>query len=80
MNSLPATTSSGFNLTFEYQFSAIILLYFISIGLSSLVMHNQTIQEERGDVEKYEDQQSEKSGQRSPLNSTTINERLKEEV
>jgi hypothetical protein len=43
-------------------------------------MHNQTIQEERGDVGNYEDQQSEKSGQRSQLNSTTINERLKEEV
>jgi len=33
-------------------------------------MHNQTIQEERGDVGKYyEDQQSEKSGQRSQLNN-----------
>jgi hypothetical protein len=42
-------------------------------------MHNQTIQEERGDV-GIEDQQSEKSGQRSLLNSTTISERLKEEV
>jgi len=40
----------------------------------------RTSQEERGDVEKYEDQQSEKSGQRFQLNSTTINEWLKEEL
>jgi hypothetical protein len=43
-------------------------------------MHNQTIQEERGDVGKYEEQQSEKSGQRSQLNSITMNERLMEKV
>jgi hypothetical protein len=40
----------------------------------------RTSQEERGDVGKYEDQQSEKSGQRFQLNSTTINEWLKEEL
>jgi hypothetical protein len=32
------------------------------------------------DVGKYEDQQNKKSGQRFQLNSTTINERLKEEL
>jgi hypothetical protein len=43
-------------------------------------MHSQTIQEERGDAGKYDEQQSEKSDPRSQLNSTTMNERLMEKV